>query len=70
MVALLRDMVDIDSGSYNKPGIDAVGDVVRRFLASARHPRRDAAAAAARRLPARLGRRGTVRRAMPAATSC
>jgi len=34
MVALLRDMVDIDSGSYNKPGIDAVGDVVRRFMAS------------------------------------
>jgi len=34
MVALLREMVDIDSGSYNKPGIDAVGAVVRRFLAS------------------------------------
>src|SRR5262249_58521526 len=33
MVALLREMVDIDSGSYNKPGIDAVGDVVRRFMA-------------------------------------
>jgi glutamate carboxypeptidase len=32
MVALLRDMVDTDSGSYNKPGIDAVGAVVRRFL--------------------------------------
>lgn len=32
MVALLRDMVDIDSGSYNKPGIDAVGAVVQRFL--------------------------------------
>lgn len=34
MVALLREMVDIDSGSYNKPGIDAVGGVVRRFLES------------------------------------
>ncbi|MDR3532653.1 MAG: M20 family metallopeptidase [Rhodopila sp.] len=34
MVALLREMVDIDSGSYNKPGIDAVGAVVRRFLES------------------------------------
>jgi glutamate carboxypeptidase len=34
MVALLREMVDIDSGSYNKPGIDAVGAVVRRFLDS------------------------------------
>jgi len=33
MLAMLRDMVDIDSGSYNKPGIDAVGAVVRRFMA-------------------------------------
>ena len=32
MLALLREMVDIDSGSYNKPGIDAVGAVIRRFL--------------------------------------
>ena len=32
MVALLRDMVDIDSGSYEKPGIDAVGAVAERFL--------------------------------------
>lgn len=32
MVALLREMVDIDSGSYNKPGIDSVGAVVQRFL--------------------------------------
>jgi glutamate carboxypeptidase len=38
MVALLREMVDIDSGSYNKPGIDAVGDVVRRFMASQNIP--------------------------------
>jgi glutamate carboxypeptidase len=34
MVAMLRELVDIDSGSYNKPGIDAVGCVVRRFLDS------------------------------------
>ena len=34
MLALLRDMVDVDSGSYNKPGIDAVGAVIRRFLES------------------------------------
>lgn len=34
MVGLLREMVDIDSGSYNKPGIDAVGAVVRRFMDS------------------------------------
>src|SRR5580692_6141936 len=33
MVTLLREMVDLDSGSYNKPGIDAVGGVVRQFLA-------------------------------------
>ena len=33
MTALLREMVDIDSGSYDKPGIDAVGAVVERFLA-------------------------------------
>lgn len=32
MLALLRRMVDIDSGSYDKPGIDAVGEVVREFL--------------------------------------
>ncbi len=32
MVDLLRRMVDIDSGSYDKPGIDAVGRVVRDFL--------------------------------------
>jgi glutamate carboxypeptidase len=38
MVAMLREMVDIDSGSYNKPGIDAVGDVIRRFMASQNIP--------------------------------
>jgi glutamate carboxypeptidase len=32
MVALLRDLVDQDSGSYDKPGIDRVGDRIRRFL--------------------------------------
>jgi glutamate carboxypeptidase len=32
MIALLRAIVDIDSGSYNKPGIDAVGAALRRFL--------------------------------------
>lgn len=34
MVAMLREMVDTDSGSYNKPGIDAVGAVVQRFMAA------------------------------------
>jgi len=32
MVSLLREMVDIDSGSYDKAGIDAVGAVAERFL--------------------------------------
>lgn len=32
MEALLRELVDIDSGSYDKPGIDAVGAVLQRFL--------------------------------------
>jgi glutamate carboxypeptidase len=32
MIDLLREMVDIDSGSYDKPGIDAVGAVAERFL--------------------------------------
>jgi glutamate carboxypeptidase len=34
MLAMLREMVDTDSGSYNKSGIDAVGAVVQRFLAA------------------------------------
>jgi glutamate carboxypeptidase len=34
MIAMLREMVDTDSGSYNKPGIDAVGAIVQRFMAS------------------------------------
>ena len=32
MTELLRRMVDIDSGSYNKDGIDRVGAVAREFL--------------------------------------
>ena len=32
MIDLLREMVDTDSGSYDKPGIDAVGAIVERFL--------------------------------------
>ncbi len=32
MIELLRELVSIDSGSHNKPGIDAVGAVLRRFL--------------------------------------
>ncbi|MBN8891225.1 MAG: peptidase M20 [Rhodospirillales bacterium 70-18] len=34
MVDLLRELVDIDSGSYNKPGIDAVGAAIEAFLAA------------------------------------
>ena len=32
MLAALREMVDTDGGSYDKPGVDAVGAQVRRFL--------------------------------------
>ena len=32
MTGLLREMVDIDSGSYDKPGTDAVGAAAERFL--------------------------------------
>jgi glutamate carboxypeptidase len=38
MTAMLREMVDTDSGSYNKPGIDAVGAIVQRFMASQNIP--------------------------------
>jgi glutamate carboxypeptidase len=34
MIDLLRQTVDIDSGSYNKPGIDAVGAAIETWLAS------------------------------------
>ncbi|MCC7427475.1 MAG: M20 family metallopeptidase [Alphaproteobacteria bacterium] len=33
MLAMLAEMVNIDSGSYNKAGVDRTGEVVRRFLA-------------------------------------
>src|SRR5271166_6265360 len=32
MVALLADLVNIDSGSYNKRGVDSVGDRLRAHL--------------------------------------
>src|SRR5271156_4037003 len=32
MVALLAELVDIDSGSYNKRGVDSVGDRLRAHL--------------------------------------
>ncbi len=34
MIAILREMVNTDGGSYDKPGVDAVGAIVRRFLES------------------------------------
>ena len=69
MVALRREMVDIDSGSYNKPGIDAVGAVVQRFMQAQGIPvetsaSRSTATACAPRF------RGTAQREMPAAISC
>ena len=33
-VAMPCEMVGIDSGSYSKPGVDAVGSVVPRLLCS------------------------------------
>ena len=33
MVDLLREVVDIDSGSYDKAGVDAVGARFERFFA-------------------------------------
>src|ERR1700760_3443390 len=35
MVALLAELVNIDSGSYNKRGADAVGDRLRTWLDAA-----------------------------------
>ena len=32
MIALLEEMVNTDSGSYDKPGVDAAGDVLRAFF--------------------------------------
>ena len=33
MLALLEEVVNVDSGSYDKPGVDAVGAIFRRFFA-------------------------------------
>jgi glutamate carboxypeptidase len=38
MIALLADLVNIDSGSYNKCGVDAVGDRLRTWLEAAGIP--------------------------------
>src|SRR5215467_1012151 len=38
MVELLADLVNIDSGSYNKRGVDAVGDRLRAWLETAGIP--------------------------------
>ena len=38
MMALLADLVNIDSGSYNKRGVDAVGDRLRIWLEAAGIP--------------------------------
>ncbi|WP_254453378.1 M20/M25/M40 family metallo-hydrolase [Siccirubricoccus sp. G192] len=32
MLTLLRELVGIDGGTYDKPGVDAVGTALRRFL--------------------------------------
>lgn len=38
MTAMLREMVDIDSGGYNRPGIYAAGDVIRGVAAGQNIP--------------------------------
>src|ERR1700747_3838178 len=38
MVALLAELVNIDSGSYNKRGVDAVGDRLRTWVEAAGIP--------------------------------
>jgi len=38
MLDLTEELVNIDSGSYDKPGVDAVGAVLRRFLETADIP--------------------------------
>jgi glutamate carboxypeptidase len=38
MIGLLADLVNIDSGSYNKRGVDAVGDRLKAFLEAANIP--------------------------------
>jgi len=50
-----RFLVDIDSGSYNKSGIDQVGSVVRRFLEG--HGLTVEALPQSRRLPGPMNRR-------------
>ena len=40
MVDLLADLVNINSGSYNKRGVDAVGDRLRAWLEAAGIPAR------------------------------
>ena len=34
MVKLLAELVNTDSGSYDKAGVDAAGEVLKRFFAS------------------------------------
>jgi hypothetical protein len=66
MVAMLADLVNIDSGSYNKRGVDAVGERLRAFL--------EAAGICARRSPTRLmaiaSPRACPAPAAPAGRSC
>ena len=38
MVALLQTLVNTDSGSYDKPGVDAVGRHIREFLSTTASP--------------------------------
>ena len=40
MLALLQTLVNTDSGSYDKPGVDAVGGHIREFLDRTASPAR------------------------------
>ena len=40
MLGVLEAMVNTDSGSYDKPGVDAVGAIVKRFFAERTSPSR------------------------------
>ena len=44
MLGVLEAMVNTDGGSYDKPGVDAVGRIVQRLHGGAGHPGRGGAA--------------------------
>ena len=59
MLALLQTLVNTDSGSYDKPGVDAVGGHIREFPRRARHRQRGHAGREVRRRHLRHRRAGS-----------